>query len=66
VPAEELAEALRWRVKDLITFPVAEAIIDAFLLPEDSARGTSRMAYAVVAQRKNIEALVERSRAAHL
>ena len=66
VPAEELAEALRWRVKDLITFPVAEAIIDAFLLPEDSARGTSRMAYAVVAQRKNIEALVARARAAQL
>ncbi len=66
VPAEELAEALRWRVKDLITFPVAEAIIDAFLLPEDSARGSSRMAYAVVAQRKNIEALVVRARAAQL
>jgi MSHA biogenesis protein MshI len=58
VPAEELAEALRWRVKDLVQFPIAEAVIDAFLLPEDSVRGTSRMAYAVVAQRKLIEAQV--------
>lgn len=66
VPQEELAEALRWRVKDLVQFPIAEAIVDAFLLPEDSARGTSRMAYAVVAQRKNIETLVNYARAAHL
>jgi MSHA biogenesis protein MshI len=58
VPAEELAEALRWRIKDLVQFPIAEAVVDAFLLPEDSARGTSRMAYAVAVQRKNIEAVV--------
>lgn len=58
VPAEELAEALRWRIKDLVQFPIAEAIVDAFLLPEDSARGTNRMAYTVAAQRKNIEAAV--------
>jgi MSHA biogenesis protein MshI len=51
VPAEELAEALRWRVKDLIQYPIADAVMDAFLLPEDSARGTNRMAYAVVTQR---------------
>jgi len=66
VPDNELAEALRWRVKDLVQFPIAEAIVDAFLLPEDSARGTSRMAYAVVSQRKNIETLVGYSRAAHV
>lgn len=58
VPAEELAEALRWRIKDLVQFPIAEAVLDAFLLPEDSARGTSRMAYAVASQRKNIEVAV--------
>lgn len=58
VPAEELAEALRWRIKDLVQFPIAEAVVDAFFLPEDSARGTNRMAYAVAAQRKNIEAAV--------
>ncbi len=66
VPAEELTEALRWRVKDLVQFPISEAVLDAVLLPEDSARGASRMAYAVVAQRKQIEALVEFARAARL
>lgn len=66
VPAEELAEALRWRIKDLVQFPIAEAVVDAFLLPEDSARGTSRMAYAVATQRKNIETLVASTKTAGL
>ncbi len=66
VPQEELAEALRWRVKDLIQFPIADAVLDAFLLPEDSARGTSRMAYAVVAQRNNIVQLIAQSKEAQL
>lgn len=66
VPPEELTEALRWRVKDLIQFPIADAIIDAFLLPEDSARGTSRMAYAVVTQRNNIVQLVAQAKTAQL
>lgn len=66
VPAQELAEALRWRIKDLISFPVADAVIDAFMLPEDSSRGGNRMAYAVVSQRKTIAALVEQVKAAQL
>ena len=66
VPQEELAEALRWRVKDLIQFPIADAVLDAFLLPEDSARGTSRMAYAVVAQRNNVVQLITRAKEANL
>jgi MSHA biogenesis protein MshI len=66
VPQAELPEALRWRVKDLVQFPIADAVIDAILLPEDSAKGTSRMAYAVVTQRKNIETLVAQAKAAGL
>lgn len=66
VPPAELAEALRWRIKDLIQFPVADAVIDAFFLPEDSARGGNRMAYAVVAQRNVITATVEQAKAAQL
>lgn len=66
VPQEELAEALRWRVKDLVQFPIAEAVIDAFFLPEDSARAGNRMAYSVVAQRKQVEAQVTLARATGL
>ena len=66
VPLEELAEALRWRVKDLIQFPIAEAAIDAFLLPEDSARVGNRMAYAVVTQRQHLVQLIAHAKKAHL
>lgn len=66
VPREELAEALRYRVKDLVHFPITEAVVDGILLPEDSARGTSRMAYAVVTQKKHIETLVDYANTAGL
>ncbi|MGB0733516.1 MAG: pilus assembly protein PilM [Pontibacterium sp.] len=49
VPAEEMAEALRWRVKDLVGFDVDEALIDYVELPSDAYRGRSKMVYAVVA-----------------
>jgi len=66
VPAAELVDALRFRIKDLIQFPLTEAIMDAVLLPEDSARGANPMAYAVVSQRQQIESLVASARAAEL
>lgn len=62
VPEEELAEALRWRIKDLIQFPIQQAVVQGFFLPEDSARGSTRMAYAVAAQRSVIENLCEHAR----
>ncbi|MEK1906196.1 MAG: MSHA biogenesis protein MshI [Pseudomonas sp.] len=48
VPAEELRDALRWRVKDLIAEPIDQVVVDAFTLPEDAYRGRSRMAYCAV------------------
>lgn len=66
VPEAELSEALRWRVRDLIDFPVTEAVLDAFLVPEDKARGTKRMAYVAVAHRKTITQVVARVEAAKL
>jgi len=66
VPAEELAEALRWRLKDVVQYPITEAVVDAFLLPEDSARGTNRMAYAVVCESKNIQLLADHAKLAGL
>lgn len=66
VPEAELREALRWRVRDLIDFPVTEAIIDAFLVPEDKARGAKRMAYVAVVRRKTIIQAVARIETAKL
>lgn len=59
VPAEELNEALRWKIKDLLNFPVDQAVIDAFLLPQDSARDGLPMAYAAVAEESVVRQAVE-------
>ena len=66
VPTGELREALRWRVRDLIDFPVDEAVLDAFLLPEDRSRGAKRMAYVAVTRRELIARRVAQIEAAQL
>lgn len=58
VPANELTDALRWRIKDLINFPVADAVLDTFLLPESCSRGGHRMAYVTVVKHEVIAATV--------
>ena len=55
VPEEEMAEALRWRVKDLISYSIDSAIVTLFPLPEDSNRSGRKMIYAVVAEKSEIE-----------
>lgn len=49
VPADELRSAVRWRIKDLIDFPIDEAVIDVFEMPRHARGGPSRMLYAVAA-----------------
>lgn len=58
VEQEELLEAVRWRLKDLITLPVDNAIIDVFPLPEDAYRGRLNMLYAAAASKETIEACI--------
>ncbi len=64
VPADELNEALRWRIKDLLNFPAENAVIDSFLLPQDSA--CKPMAYVAVAEHPVIQAAVDAVEAANL
>ena len=56
VPAEELRDAMRWRVKDLIAEPIEQVVVDAFCLPEDAYRGRSRMAYCAVLSKARMQA----------
>lgn len=56
VPAEELRDAMRWRVKDLIAEPLEQVVVDAFPLPDDAYRGRSRMAYCAVLVRARMQA----------
>jgi MSHA biogenesis protein MshI len=52
VPDSELREAVRWRIRDLIDFPVDEAAIDVFDMPQQAGTGreTGRMMCVVVAR----------------
>ena len=42
VADDELKPALKWQVKDLIDFPVDEAILDLFMVPEQANPGPGR------------------------
>ena len=59
VPADEMGEAVRWKIQHLIEFPVEEAIIETFELPPPANPGAKPMIYAVVARRSEIESHIE-------
>lgn len=66
VPDSELREAVRWRIRDLIDFPVDEAAIDVFDMPQQagSGREAGRMMNVAVARTPLIAqkaALINRS-----
>ena len=66
VPDSELREAVRWRIRDLIDFPVDEAAIDVFDVPQQAGTGreTGKMMCVVVARNPVIAqkaAMVNRS-----
>ena len=59
VPDEEMLEAIRWRVKDLINEPIENAVMDIFKLPDDAARGGKTMVYVVVSNLAKIKSIIE-------
>lgn len=48
VPVDELRDAMRWRVKDMLGEPLDQVVLDCFALPADAYRGRMRMAYCAV------------------
>lgn len=50
VEPDELRSAIRWKLKDIIGFPVSEAVIDVFAVPEQARYVESRMVFAVAAR----------------
>ena len=54
VEADEMLEAVRWRLKDLISLPIEDSVIDIFHLPEDAYRGRMKMLYVVASSRETI------------
>ncbi|NVJ62365.1 MAG: hypothetical protein HWE27_18400 [Gammaproteobacteria bacterium] len=64
VPEEEMADAIKWQVRDLIDLPLEEAVISYFDYPEDIP-GPSRL-YVVVARRDVITRIIKLSESADL
>lgn len=59
VPEEELAEAIKWRVKDLISQPIESVVVDFFTLPEDAYRGRMNMVYVAVIEKAIVRQIIE-------
>ncbi|NQZ32422.1 MAG: hypothetical protein HRU06_14220 [Oceanospirillaceae bacterium] len=58
VGADELCEALWWKVKDLVAFEIENAQIDYIELPADSAKHQGRKIYAVIADKSKVKAKI--------
>jgi MSHA biogenesis protein MshI len=59
VEDSELTDAMRWKVKDLIDFPIDDAALDVFRLPKDASRGTAQMVYVVISKRSFINEIIQ-------
>lgn len=55
VPREEMKTAIRWRLKDILDFPAAEAIIDVLDIPLDANSRAQQSIFAVAARNTVIQ-----------
>ena len=58
VAPEEMRGAVRWKLKDIISFPPSEAVVDVFEIPEQARYVESRMVYAVAARADAVQRVV--------
>ena len=54
VEPDEMAPAIRWRIKDLVDRPIEECAIDLFPVPREAYRSQGEMVYVVVARQSRI------------
>ncbi len=54
VPVEEMSQAVKWRIKDLISFNAEDAAVDVIPLPEHAFRNRARMVYVVASELSTI------------
>ena len=59
VTEDELAEAIRWKIPDLIEFPIEDAIIDHYPLPDSQRANSNKMIEIVACQQSAIQPLVD-------
>lgn len=58
VPDENLRDAVKWKVKDLISMPIEKAVVDVFRLPPDASKSSKSMVYAVVSHADRIKEII--------
>lgn len=67
VPADEVKQAVRWRLKDMLDYPVNEATVDVLDIPPDpNGVGRGHSMYAVAARNEVIRNCMERFDAARI
>jgi MSHA biogenesis protein MshI len=66
VPADEVNDAARWQVKDLLDFPVDETVVEVFRLPRQATADGRPIGYAVAARRRSIQEHIELFKSANL
>jgi MSHA biogenesis protein MshI len=62
VPRTEMKAALRWKVKDMVTYSMDQATVDFLDIPpeEGAAEGRSQQVYAILARNEVIQARIHR------
>lgn len=66
VPPSEWIQALRWKVRDVIGFPIEEAVMDAFEVPGLDSRGRPPTLYLAVARKDELRPRIAQIEAAGL
>lgn len=59
VAADELKDAVRWRIKDQLEFDLNEAVIDVFEIPGQKERGRRPMVYVVAARKQTVKQYIK-------
>ncbi|MGH8221012.1 MAG: hypothetical protein ACREUT_20965 [Steroidobacteraceae bacterium] len=59
VERSELRGAVRWKLRDLIQFPVSDAVVDVFEIPEHARYVETRMIFAVAARAEAVRRIVD-------
>lgn len=59
LPDEDVEDALKLRVRDLISYSIDDAQVDVFRLPDNAYRGRMKMAYVTVAEKAPLQGLAD-------
>ena len=59
VAENELRQAVRWRVKDSLSFDIDSAIIDVFEIPGQKERGRAPLVYVTAAEKESLKQCIQ-------